>query len=160
MKKSVKKETTILKEIVKELLEKMGVAASVEVCEDKKNSALLVNISSDKEKGLLIGKRGETLASLQMVLGLILKQRLGEWKRVVVDVGDWREKQEDYLNSLAERTAERVKETGKPESLYNLTASERRLIHLKIGEIGGVVSESTGEGKDRCLVVKPDDSKK
>jgi len=159
-KKIVTKGVEALKTLTEELLDKMGIKAEFEVLEDKESGSLLVNISSEDEKGLLIGKRGETVSSLQMILGLMLKNKLDEWRRVEVNVGDWKERQEDYLESLAEKTADRVKETGQPQSLYNLTATQRRLVHLKIKEIGGVASESEGEGRDRFLVVKPDDSKK
>lgn len=159
MKKIAKKETEILQDLAKELLEGMGVTAKIEVTEDEGNEALVVNINSDEEQGLLIGKKGETVTAIQTALTLMFKQSFGDWKRVVVNVGDYMEKQEEYLKNLAERTAERVKETGEAQSLYNLKPAQRRIVHMIIQEIGGVVSESTGEGSERCLVVKPDASK-
>jgi len=144
----------ILEESVKSLLENLLVKAEIEITEDQENDALRVDISSDKETGLLIGKRGETLFSLQYILGLIYKQKTGEWKRIIINVGDYREKQEDYLRGLAQQTAQRAMETGEPQSLYNLTPAQRRVIHITLSEVPEVITESQGEGQDRCLVVK------
>lgn len=144
----------ILEDSAKELLESLLVKAEIEVLEDVANDAFRINISSASETGLLIGKRGETLFSLQYVLGLIYKQKTGEWKRIIINVGDYREKQEDYLKGLAKQTADRARETGEPQSLYNLTPAQRRIIHMTLAEEGDIVTESQGEDRDRYLIVK------
>lgn len=150
----MKKETEILQKIVDELLTLMTVKANAEVVYDKENEAFNVNIEAGDATGLLIGKKGETLTSLQTVLGIMFKQKTGEWNRVVVNVGDYREKEEDYLKNLAESTAARAKETGEPQSLYNLKPWQRRIIHMYLSENAGVTTESMGEGDERYLVVK------
>lgn len=150
-----KKVLESLEKIVAELLPLMAVKATAEVLYDKENEAYNVNIDGGDETGLLIGKKGETLGSIQTVLGVMLKQKTGEWSRVVVNVGDYREKEEDYLKSLAESTAQRVKETGEPQNLYNLKPWQRRIVHMHLSENSDVVSESMGEGDERYLVVKP-----
>jgi spoIIIJ-associated protein len=144
----------ILEDLVNTLLDNLLVKAEVKITEDKENEALIVDINSENETGLLIGKKGETLFSLQYILGLMYKQQVGEWKRIIINVGDYREKQEDYLKGLARQTAERALETGEPQTLYNLTAGQRRIIHMSLAEEKGVVTESEGEGRDRYLVVK------
>ena len=146
----------ITQKLTKDLLDKMGVNAGVDVTQDKDNELLNVELESTEEKGLLIGKKGETINAIQVILGLMLRQKLGEWYRVQVNIGDWRVKQEEYLNTLADKTAQRAKETGQPQSLYNLNATQRRVVHLRIAEIEGVASESVGEGRERCLIIKPD----
>jgi spoIIIJ-associated protein len=135
------------------------VKAKTTVTKDVENDCFVVKIDSEEEKGLLIGKRGETINSLEYVLGLILRQELGEWKRVLLNVGDWREKQDEYLHGLAAQAVERAKETNSPQRLYNLSPSQRRSIHLMVQKMDGVLSESEGEGKERCLIVKLDDTK-
>ena len=132
----------------------MATKATAEVSFDKENEAYVVNIDAGDETGLLIGKKGETLDSIQTILGMMLKQATGEWNRVVVNVGDYREKEEDYLRSLAESTAQRAKETGEPQSLYNLKSWQRRIVHMHLAEKSDVMSESMGEGEERYLVVK------
>ncbi|OGM09792.1 hypothetical protein A2W13_01260 [Candidatus Woesebacteria bacterium RBG_16_36_11] len=149
------KDVELVKEHAQKLLKLMGSKAEVEVSEDKENEAIEVNIITESERGLLIGNHGETLISFQAALGMMLKQKVGEWRRVTVDVGDWREKQEEYLKNLAIQTADRVKETGNPQSLYNLNPSQRRIIHVVLSDIKGIETESIGEGEERYLVVKP-----
>ena len=91
--------------------------------------------------------------SIQTILGILLKQKTGEWKRVTVDVGDYLEKEEGYLKNLAESTAARAKETGEPQNLYNLKPSQRRIIHMELSKDSSISTESVGEGEERYLVV-------
>ena len=151
-----KKETkvTVAQKLSEELLSLMGVEAKIEVSEDTENQALIVNVSSDNETGLLIGRHGQTLLSFQAAIGMMLKQKLGEWIRVIVNVGDWRQKEEEHLKVLAESAAERVKVTGEPQPIYNLTPSQRRIIHLTLSQDPDLSTESQGEGEERYLVVK------
>src|SRR3989344_2674527 len=151
-KKESKGETA--KKLTEELLELMGGAASIEVAEGAENDALVVDVSSEKQTGLLIGRHGVTLLSLQAAIGMMLKQKLGEWVRVIVNVGDWRQKEEEHLGGLAEAAAERVKTTGEPQPIYNLTPSQRRIVHLKLSTDPSIATESQGEGEERYLVVK------
>lgn len=151
-KKESKIETT--KVLSEELLELMGVSAKVEVLEDNENEAIVVNISSENETGLLIGRHGETLLSLQTAIGMMLKQKIGEWVRVIINVGDWRQKEEEHLRTLAEAAAERVRTTGEPQPIYNLTPSQRRIVHLALSTDSSITTESQGEGEERYLIVK------
>ncbi|KKT32830.1 MAG: Single-stranded nucleic acid binding R3H domain protein [Candidatus Woesebacteria bacterium GW2011_GWB1_44_11] len=144
----------ILQELVDELLSLMATKAKAEASYDKDNEAFVVNIDAGDETGLLIGKKGETLLGIQTILGFLLKQKTGEWNRLLVNVGDYREKEEGYLKDLAASTAQRAKETGEPQNLYNLKAWQRRVIHLALSEDKSVTTESEGEGEERHLVIK------
>lgn len=146
-------EVAEVKKITKELFSLIGTKSSVEVSEDKENEAILVDVKSDDEAGLLIGNRGETLNSIQTVIGMIYRKTTGEWKRILVNVADWREKQQDRLTQLATQTAQRVKESGQPQSLYNLSASQRRVIHMTLVDDKELKTESQGEDQDRYIVV-------
>lgn len=148
------KNEKVLKELTNELLALMATHASAEVTYDKSNECYVVNIDGKDETGLLIGKKGETLLSLQTMLGILLKGKTGEWERVTVNVGDYLEKEEEYLKNLAINTASRAKETKEPQSLYNLKPFQRRIIHMVLSEDKEVVTESVGEGEERYLVVK------
>jgi len=143
-----------LQKISEDLLALMGTKASVKVSYDKDNECYLVNVDGGDETGLLIGKKGDTLLSLQTILGILLKQKTGEWERVTVNVGDYLEKEEEYLKNLALGAASRAKETGKPQSLYNLKPSQRRIIHMTLAGDKEITTESLGEGEERYLVVK------
>ena len=154
--KKIKNEgTDYLKDLSQKLLELMMISADVEVGEDKKNDSLTVKIDAKDEAGLVIGNRGMTLNSIQVILGMIYKRKTGEWQRIVVDVSNWREKEEERLISLATITAQRAKDTGEVQYLYNLTPAQRRVIHLTLSENPGVSTESQGEGKDRYLAITP-----
>ncbi len=148
-------DSELLKGIVDELLALMGTSVTCTVTEDTENDALSVEIESSDATGLLIGNRGETLRSLQTIIGIIFKNQKGEWKRIIVNIADWREKQEQRLRELAETTAEKVKESGEESSLYNLNAGERRTVHMYLSNDSDVVTESVGEGEERHLVVRP-----
>lgn len=148
------KNEKVLKELTDELLKMMSTRATAEVSVDKDNECYAVNINGGDETGLLIGKKGETLLSIQTILGVLLKGKTGEWERITVNVGDYLEKEEEYLKNLAISAASRAKETGDPQSLYNLKSNQRRIIHMILAEDNEVVTESVGEGEERYLVVK------
>ena len=149
------KKTTKIKKVAEELLSLLGSNALVEVEEDKANEAVLIKVKTEEETGLLIGKHGETLYSLQTIIGMMVQKKLGEWVRIVVDVGDWREKQDERLKSLAYQIVEKAIESGQPQPIYNLTAGQRRVVHMALAESKDVITQSEGEGEDRYLVVKP-----
>jgi len=148
------KNEKVLKELTDELLALMSTHATSEVAVDKANECYTVNINGGDETGLLIGKKGETLLSIQTILGVLLKGKTGEWERITVNVGDYLEKEEEYLKNLAVGAASRAKETGEPQSLYNLKSNQRRIIHMILAEDKEVSTESVGEGEERYLVVK------
>ena len=152
--KANEKSVKDLKKISEDLLAFMGTKAKVEVSYDKTQECYLVNIDGGDETGLLIGKKGETLLSLQTILGILLKQKTGEWERITVNVGDYLEKEEEYLKNLAAGAAARAKETAEPQSLYNLKPNQRRIIHMVLAEDKEIITESVGEGEERYLVVK------
>lgn len=157
---SVESNVESLSAISKELFSLMGANVMPETSYDQENDSFVVNVGSSEETGLLIGRKGETLASIQTILGIALKQKAGDWHRVTVNVGDYREKEEDYLKNLAISAAARAKETGEPQSLYNLKPAQRRIVHMFLSEDKGVMTESVGEGEERYLVVTASDADK
>lgn len=144
----------IIEESAKELLSLMGTSTALSVSFDKENEAYLVDIEGGEETGLLIGRKGDTLHSLQSILSAIMKTKTGEWVRVVVNVGDYNEKEEEYLKGLAQSAAEKAKDSGEPQFLYNLKPAQRRIVHMELSSNSEVTTESQGEGRDRYLVVK------
>jgi len=142
-----------LSKIIEKLFKLLGIDTSFEIREDKKQEALMVDIQADDGAGLIIGNRGRNLNSIQTITGIMLWNITGDWKRVILDVGNWREKEETRLKELASKTAERVKETGESQPIYNLSPAQRRIIHLSLSEEGDVKTESVGEGDERYVVV-------
>lgn len=108
-----------------------------------------------EETGLLIGRHGECINSLQLLLGVMLYKKFGKWVRVILDVGDYRKMREDSLKEMVERIAGEVEGTGVPVVLPYLSPLERRFVHLLLTENAKVTSESTGEGKERRVTIKP-----
>lgn len=142
-----------IQKLTEELLNLTGVSASVEVIDLGKNT-YEVNLSTDDETGLLIGFRGENINAIQTVLGIMLKGQTGDWVRLVVNVGDYRQKQEEKLKELADSCADRAIETKEPQPIYNLTAGQRRAVHMHLAERDDVITESEGDEPQRYLVIK------
>jgi spoIIIJ-associated protein len=134
------------------IVELLGSKAKVSVSE--KDDSFFVNLEADEETGLLIGRHGETINSIQAILALSLREELAE-KKVFVNVGDWREKQEEKLKEMAEQIYQRVIDTGEAQPVYNLSSAQRRIIHLTLSDKKDVETESSGEGENRYLLVKP-----
>lgn len=116
---------------------------------------LHVEGADEEAMGLMIGRRGETLRSLQYLLNLLVSRRVRRWPQLVVDVGNYRQRRQESLEGLARRMAERVRLTGRPIMLEPMGAYERRLVHLALRDDPSVHTESDGEGDQRKIVVHP-----
>ncbi len=146
----------VAEELLAQLLEKMGITADVD-CRSgtgDEESPILLEVTGD-DLGILIGRRGETLAALQFLLNLMVAKQLNSWVRIVVDVEGYRARREDALRSLAHRAAERVRRTGQPVALEPMPANERRIVHLALQNDPYVTTESSGYGEDRRVSVIP-----
>ena len=108
------------------------------------------------ELGGLIGRRGQTLVSLQYLLNVIVARRLGGDHVFAVDAAGYRRRRERSLVEMAQEIADEVRETGDVITLEPLSAAERRIIHLAIEKEAGVRSESVGEGDERQVEVLPE----
>jgi spoIIIJ-associated protein len=142
-----------IQKITEDFLKRLGIEGTVTIDTDE-SGAYRVNIDTE-ETGLLIGFHGQTLESFQMILGMIVAKIVGNWERVYVNVGDYREKREEALMYMAQRAAERALASGRPVELSHLSASERRVIHVTLSGDERVATESYGEGRDRKLVISP-----
>ena len=119
----------------------------------RENGALI--IIDGEGLGVVIGHRGETLDALQHLVSLAANNSGGYFK-VTLNIGDYREKREQTLVSLAGRVAEQVKQNSRNRALEPMSAYERRIIHTAVQEIEGVCSASIGEGKNRRVVIFPE----
>lgn len=143
----------LIKKLAEELFNLSGVNVNVLV-EETEEGTYEVNLETPDETGLLIGFRGENINSIQTVLGIMVKGNTGEWVRIIVNVGDYRQKQEQKLEELANQSADRAIETKEPQPIYNLTAGQRRTIHMFLSKREDVITESEGVEPERYLVVK------
>jgi spoIIIJ-associated protein len=141
-----------IEKVIKNLFASLGVDASFTISEDEE--AIGVTLETE-DTGIIIGYHGETLEALQLVLSLLLAKKRGEFKRVSLEVGDYKKNRSEWLERLALDAKERAISENKEIYLSDLKSWERRVVHLLLQDDKEVVSESTGEGKDRVLVIKP-----
>ena len=145
-------------EMLENILGLLGLEGSFEI--EEKEEGVFISIDAD-DPGILIGRNGETLASLQLILNLITSRQMpGEnLKRIVVDVSSWRKSKEEELAHKTLDWAQKVLETKQEMELPPMPAWQRRIIHMTVEETEGVKSESIGEGSERRLGISPDDRK-
>ncbi len=143
---------TEAKAVLEEMLRLMDVEATVEIGMGSETAKLNVK---GNELGILIGRRGEKLASLQHIVNLIVAKREGQWTRVAVDVENYRGRREEQLREVAERAAKRVTQSGKIIQLEAMPAVERRIIHMILAENPKVRTQSVGVEPTRRVVILP-----
>lgn len=133
----------------------LGVEGRVDVVED--DATIVITCTGD-DVALLIGRHGQTIDALQYLLNAISHRAYGDdRKEVVVDAAGYRERRRATLEALAERTAEQVRASGSKVELEPMTAVERKVVHLKLKELGGVATASEGTEPNRYIVVLPAD---
>ena len=132
------------------LFKTIGVDVTIETYEEV--NKLYVEIVSESA-GLIIGKRGKTLESLQLLTNIILNKNREEWKKVVLDIENYRDKRESTLKELALKVAEKVKKTGKSQLLEPMNPFERRIIHMTLQNDPDVNTKSEGNGSTKKVRV-------
>jgi spoIIIJ-associated protein len=142
------------------LLELMGIQADVSIRDpetpgDGLGMAKAVLDVEGDDLGVLIGRRGETLGSLQYLLNLMVSRQLPEHAVFTVDVEGYRRRRERQLTTLALRMADQVRRTRRPITLEPMPANERRLIHLALANDRDVETASVGEGETRQVSITP-----
>ncbi len=108
-----------------------------------------------EESGLLIGRRGQTLAALQFLVNMIVRKQYGDGVRVVLDVERYRERREASLRDMATKVASRVVQSSRPVTLEPMNAADRRIVHTALTDYAGVSTESSGMGEDRKVTISP-----
>lgn len=137
---------------LKELLRRMDIEAEVQVAVNE--DRIDVDITGEN-LGLLIGRRGQTLDSLQYIVGLAVNREGGDWVRVMVDVEGYRSRREETLRSLARRLAGKSTATGRRVALDPMNAMDRRIVHSELQIIDGVDTHSEGKDPYRRVIIVP-----
>jgi len=152
----------IAEDILERLLELMELEATIQRQifqttngEEQVTSPLAFNVTGD-DLGILIGRRGQTLATLQYMLRLIVSQQTKVWTPIVIDVEGYKQRRSEALQALAVRMAEQVRTRGTPFTLEPMPAYERRIIHLALADHPDVTTQSIGEGDMRKVVILPE----
>jgi spoIIIJ-associated protein len=154
----VEDEAEFAAQMLDQLLALMGIEADVSIRDaetpgDGLGMAKAVLEVEGDDLGVLIGRRGETLSSLQYLLNLMVTRQLGDGNYFTVDIEGYRRRRERQLKTLAQRTAETVKRTKRPVTLEPMPPNERRIIHLTLSEDRYVQTDSIGEGEDRKVSI-------
>lgn len=139
-------------EFLRELLKKMDIEARVAGASDEESVDLQID---GADLGILIGRRGQTLDSLQYITTLAVNRRGGEWIRIRLDIGDYRAKREETLRSLAQRLANKADCTGRRVALDPMNPAERRIVHRELQGFPGVKTQSEGKEPHRRVIIFP-----
>ncbi len=146
---------------LRDLLRLMDIPAEVSVrapetpADGLGRATAVLDIEGGEDLGLLIGRRGTSLAALQYLVNVMVTRQLGSRVLVTVDVERYRRRREETLRNLARRMAERVRQTRRPITLEPMPAAERRIIHLALANDPNVATSSIGSGDARKVVIRP-----
>lgn len=151
-KKLTAKELKEVEKIVSEMLEKLEIDGTFSLSQSEE---ILDIIMETSDTGIVIGYHGEILESLQLTISLAIAKKIGRFVRVSVEVDGYKKNRTEYLEKLAQQVKEKAVSEDKEQVLMNLKSWERRIIHMFLQDDEQVVSESSGEGRDRVLLVKP-----
>ncbi len=139
------------------VLAKMEIECELKITQD--DEGIFIDIDS-KGSGAVIGRRGETLDSLQYICSLVVNRSEGDYIRITLDSCGYREKRTETLKALAEKIASKVIKTGRSTILEPMNPYERRIIHSTIANIEGVNSRSVGDEPYRKVIIASDNPKK
>ncbi|GAC1356198.1 MAG: hypothetical protein NVSMB38_37480 [Ktedonobacteraceae bacterium] len=146
-----REDVEITVDVLQHILRYMNIHATVQV---RSTNPLALNIHGINENlGLLIGRRGETLASLQLLVSLIVGHRTKHRMRITIDAENYRERREDNLRSLAIRVAQQVRNYRRAVALEAMPPNERRIVHIALADSKDISTESIGEGEERRVVI-------
>lgn len=138
-------------DFLKDICAKMGIK-NVDI-KPETNGEIIILKADGADVGALIGRRGETMEALSYLCSLVANRAGGDYAKIGLDVGGYRQKREGDLEGLAKKVCEKVLKTNRAQVLEPMNPYERRIIHSAVSEIEGVKSESTGEGAQRRVVV-------
>ncbi|MCD8117873.1 MAG: protein jag [Lachnospiraceae bacterium] len=142
----------IARDFLLEVTKGMNIEAQVDIAYDEEESVMKIEVSGP-EMGTLIGKRGQTLDSLQYLVSLVVNKKGDKYVRVILDTEDYRNRRKETLENLAKNVAEKVKKTRRRVSLEPMNANERRIIHAALQDDKYVTTKSEGEEPYRHVVV-------
>ncbi len=140
------------KDFLRDIFDAMNLIVVVDVKYNEETRSMNIELSGD-EMGVLIGKRGQTLDSLQYLVSLVVNKEADEYIRVKVDTEDYRKRRKETLENLAKNIAYKVKRTKRPVSLEPMNPYERRIIHSALQNDKYVTTHSEGDEPFRKVVV-------
>ena len=145
---------TLVGEVLNSFIQSTDTSIDVYVRDDVEEGSIVFELEGD-DAGLIIGRRGETLASIEYLVRLIASKSLGRRANVIIDVEDYKFRRRSKLKSVAEKSASKVEQTGKSISLEPMSPSDRRIIHMALVDYKNVKTQSRGDGVNRKVVIIP-----
>ena len=143
-------------EVLEGMLQRMDIAAEIGVGEDNDRTVLDVKCENEDDVQRIIGRRGQVIDALQhLVAKAVGRNRDENYRHVVVDTADYRQRQIERLEGIANKKAEECLEAGRSVGLNPMSAHDRRIIHMTLADREGVRTESEGEGSDRRVIILP-----
>ena len=140
--------------VLSDILKAMGIAATVDVNRSSDpDEVLILNIEGD-DLGVLIGRRGQALSSLQYLVRLIVAEKLKKWVSINVDVDWYKKRHYESLKKLALRLADQVAKRKRSITMEPMPPDERRIVHITLANNPEIKTESTGEGENRRVVIQ------
>jgi len=146
------KEEKVVKEVIEKLFANLEIDGTFTL---SPNDEALEVLMDTKDTGIVIGYHGEILEALQLVTSLVVARKLGRFVRISIEVDGYKKHRVEYLEKLAVDTKERALSENKEQVLMGLRSWERRIVHMFLQNDEEVASESSGEGRDRVLLIKP-----
>lgn len=140
------------REYLLDVCKKMGITVDITVVQEGKNITFQI---SGQKIAILIGKRGQTLNSLQYLTQLVINRESDQYYQVQLNAEGYRERRKETLVQLAERIAQKATRTGKEISLEPMPSEERKIIHAALVSFKGVKTYSNGENNNRHIVIAP-----
>ena len=140
------------KDFLRDVFNAMGMTVVVDVKYDENDNSMEIELSGD-EMGVLIGKRGQTLDSLQYLVSLVVNKNVENYIRVKVDTENYRQRRKETLENLAKNISYKVKRTKRPVPLEPMNPYERRIIHSALQNDKYVTTHSEGDEPFRHVVV-------
>ena len=143
--------TDLAKRRLEELVSFFEINADVKVTEN--DEAIELEILNNEATARLIGTRGETLRSIEHLVNMMIKRATTERVRVNIDVAGYKKARDASLEKMATEAAERVLDSGVEEELRPMSPAERRVVHLALRDIKGIMTESRGEDPRRFIAI-------
>jgi spoIIIJ-associated protein len=119
------------------------------------DDATYVNLETAGVDGLLIGRKGDTLNSLQHLVGRIVSRKMGGYQRLTLDVGGYLKNRQDIIRQKAKKAAERARKSNREIQMEPMKASERRIVHVALTDEEGIITYTTGNGDMRKVCIAP-----
>ena len=157
IKASVKKSSVeeVARVFLNDVFQAMNMEVVIAIKYNEEEKSMDIELSGN-EMGVLIGKRGQTLDSLQYLVSLVVNKESEEYIHVKVDTENYRQRRKETLENLAKNIAYKVKRTKRSVSLEPMNPYERRIIHTSVQKVNGAISWSEGENANRHVVIGPD----